>query len=268
MLDFVAELKSRNIVLFHFGWVCLFFALGCLVFSLFSDTQVYGINAWFKPFKFAFSTFLYAWAMAWYCSYLPKSFSLPFFNWSIVILLGLEVAYIAFQAARGQLSHYNISTWLYANLYSAMAVAATLVTLYTAYVAYLFFKYDFLDLPNAYLWAIRFGLILFVIFAFEGFVMGSRLSHTIGGLDGGKGLPILNWSTQYGDPRIPHFIGMHALQILPLVSFYVLKSTKWCFFLSACYLGLAIFTLILALKGKPLLRTDYFDDKEEIVNSN
>ncbi len=47
------------------------------------------------------------------------------FNWSVIILLGFEIAYIAFQA----ISHYNLTTPAYAKLYSLMAIAATLVTL-------------------------------------------------------------------------------------------------------------------------------------------
>ena len=47
------------------------------------------------------STFLFVWAMAWYCYYLP-SFNINLFNWSIIVLLGFEIIYIAIQAARGQ----------------------------------------------------------------------------------------------------------------------------------------------------------------------
>ena len=107
-----------------------------------SNTQVYNVNAWYKPFKFAFSTFLFSWAMAWYCHYLPN-FNIHFYNWTVIILLGFEIFYIAFQANKGQQSHYNISTPVYATLYSMMAIAASLVTIYTGYVGLLFFKNSF-----------------------------------------------------------------------------------------------------------------------------
>lgn len=256
MLDFIQILKTRNETLFYYGLICLVSAIVFLALTKFTNTQVYNVNAWYKPFKFAFSTFLYAWAMAWFCHYLP-AFNIQLFNWTIIILLGFEIFYIAFQANRGQLSHYNLSTPTYAALYSIMALAATLVTIYTAYVGILFFKYDFPTLPNYYLWAIRFGILLFVVFSFEGFVMGSRLTHTIGGKDGDLGIPLLNWSTKYGDPRIAHFIGMHALQVIPLLSFYLLKSTKATIIVSIVYLLLAVFTLVQALQGKPLFKSKH-----------
>lgn len=253
MMTFITNLKERNEALYYFGLICLVFAILCLILSKFSSAQVYNVSAWYKPFKFAFSTFLYVWAMAWFCYYLPN-FNITWFNWVVIILLAFEIVYIAFQAARGQMSHFNLSTPFYSAMYSLMAFAASAVTVYTAYVAYQFFVQKMPDLPVYYLWSIRLGLIIFVIFAFEGFVMGSKLTHTIGGADGGPGLPVLNWSTKFGDPRIAHFIGMHALQVLPILSFYLLKNTKATILLSLLYLLLAVFTLVQALRGKSLFK--------------
>jgi hypothetical protein len=251
MIDFIQELKARNETLFYFGLVCFLLSITFLILSKTTTTQVYGVNAWYKPFKFAFSTLTFAWAMGWYCYYLPD-FNIKVFNWSVIILLGFEIFYIALQAGKGQLSHYNISTPVYSALYSMMALAASAVTIYTGYVGLLFFKGTFPDLPNYYLWAIRLAMIIFVIFSFEGFAMGSRLNHSVGALNDNSNLFILGWSKTVGDLRVAHFIGMHALQVLPIVSFYLLKSTKLTVALSIAYGILALLTLIQAVKGRPL----------------
>jgi hypothetical protein len=253
MISFLHELKERNETLFYYGIICLLSAMVFLAMTRLSNVQVFGVNAWYKPFKFAFSTFLFTWAMAWYCHYLPD-FNVKLFNWSIIILLGFEIAYIAFQAGRGQLSHYNISTPVYSFLYTMMAIAASLVTFYTAYVGVLFFKTDFPNLPDYYLWSIRLALVLFVVFSFEGFAMGGRLNHSVGALNDNSNWFILGWSRTVGDLRVAHFIGMHALQVLPIISFYILKNTKLTIGISILYGLLALATLIQALQGKPLIR--------------
>ena len=253
MIDFLHNLKQRNETLFYYGLLCLVLSLVFIALTKITTTQVYNVNAWYKPFKFAFSTFLFAWSMAWYCYYLPN-FNIKLFNWAVIILLGFEIFYIAFQASKGQLSHYNLSTPVYAALYSMMALAASAVTIYTAYVGLLFFTNTFPDLPNYYLWAIRFGIILFVIFSFEGFAMGSRLNHSVGALNEKSSWFIIGWSKTVGDLRVAHFIGMHALQVLPVLSFYVFKNTKLTLALSLLYGLLALLTLIQALQGKPLVK--------------
>jgi hypothetical protein len=252
-MTFIQELKTRNETLFYFGFICLLLSVIFLILTRTTTTQVHGVNSWHKPFKFAVSLGIYSWTMAWYCYYLTD-FNVKMFNWTVVILWSFEIVYIALQASKGQLSHYNLSTPAYSVLYSLMAIAATVVTLYTAYICVLFFKDSFPELPNYYVWAIRLGIILFVMFSFEGFLMGSRLNHSVGALNENSNWLIIGWSKTVGDLRVSHFIGMHALQVLPLLSFYILKNTKLTIGLSIIYLLLALFTLIQALKGKPLIK--------------
>lgn len=267
MTGFIQELQERNLTLYYFGLCCFLFAMICLILTKCTITQVYGVNAWFKPFKFAFSTFLYAWAMAWYNAYLPK-FNTDVFNWTVILLLGFEIVYISWMAGHGKLSHYNTSTPFYAAMFFLMAFAATVVTMYTAYIGFLFFIQSFPSLPDYYLWAIRAGIAIFVVFSLEGFVMGSRLSHTVGAVNDNSDWFIVGWSKTVGDLRVAHFIGMHALQVLPILSFYVFRNCRITMLVSILYGLLAFATLVQALQGKPVFNsvqkvTDISKDSKE-----
>jgi hypothetical protein len=254
MTSFFLELKDRNEILFYFGLINLALAALFILMGLLSNVEVAGANAWNKPTKFALSIGFYALTMGWLMHYLPHGRSISIISWLIVILLGLEIIYIGLQAGRGLMSHFNQSTPFYAGMYMFMAIAATAIAFITLYIGIRFFTNDFPNLPDYYLWAIRLGLLLFFIFSMEGFVMGANLSHTIGGSDGGPGLPFLNWSRKFGDPRVAHFIGMHALQVLPLLAFYVLKDIKLTILVSILYTALAVYVLVQALQAKPFLR--------------
>jgi len=266
-LSFARELKIRNEYLFYFGLICLILAFICIVLTKATTTQVHGVNAWNKPFKFAVSIGVFSWTMAWYCDYLAD-FNVTPFNWIVIILFGFELGYIVFQASKGELSHYNFSTPTYSLLYSLMGLVAVIVTLYTAYIGVLFFSQSFPQLPNYYVWAIRLGILIFVIFSFEGALMGSRMNHSVGAINDNSNWFIVGWSKTVGDLRVSHFIGMHALQLLPLLSFYIFKNTKATIIISLLYAVLATTTLVQALNGKPIFSQNEQKESEKINIKN
>lgn len=206
-------------------------AVGNIVGALVDPRQVTGAEVWLKPLKFALSTGIYSLALAWLIGRLPQGTRIS----RIAVLAGtvsavglaIELAIINGFALFGQSSHFNVTTPLHTAMWGLMAVSIVVVWGMTFVVAVLLFRAPLGDAARSL--AIRAGAIIALIGMALAFLMtgpqGSQLSdyqgivgaHTVGLPDGGPGLPLLGWSTDGGDLRIPHFVGMHALQVLPLV---------------------------------------------------
>ncbi|MFK7936881.1 MAG: hypothetical protein AB8G22_25430 [Saprospiraceae bacterium] len=251
---FINTLQQRNESLFYFNIACVIGTLLCIILIWTTSVEVLGINAWIKPLKFFISTVVFVTAMAWYIGYLPAGRYLDYYAWTVILILGFELIYICWMAGTGELSHFNNRTPFHVFMFGLMGAAIGIMTIFTAYIGYQFFIHSFPDLPNYYVWAIRWGILLFVIFAFEGYLMGGNNAHTVGAADGGKGITFLNWSITHGDLRIAHFVGMHALQVLPILAFFVLKDTKLVFLATGIYAFVAGFVLWQALRGIPFFQ--------------
>lgn len=247
------RIKAISPVLCYFslGYLALFLLL--VVLSQFDHRQLSGVNLWLKPSKFALSLAIYCLTWPLYLQFLPfKLLSRRFANFT-VLAMSFEMIAIVSQAARGQLSHYNVSSTYNAMVFSLMGVVIVSQTLFALYVGYTFFKVKALTISPALLWAIRLEIIISCIFALEGGIMASRLSHSVGVPDGGPCLPILNWSRIAGDLRIAHFIGMHALQILPLfVIASGIKNSRPVLIFAIIYFVLISLLLYNAMLGRPL----------------
>ena len=253
MLAFLSELTKRNKLLFRFGWFCLAGVVFCMIQFQRDTTFVAGINAWIKPLKFFLSIAIFSWTMAWLLYHLEAQGKVKIFSRMVVLVLLFELVVITWQAANGRLSHFNISTPLYGALFSAMGIVITILSLWTGYMAFLFFKQKKFNISNSYLWGIRLGIILFVIFSFEGGIMAARLAHTVGNVDGSPGLPLFNWSKEYGDLRVAHFLGMHALQLLPLVGYYLCTKNWQILLFSSLYTLFCVVTLVQAFFKIPFM---------------
>jgi hypothetical protein len=259
---FFHELYRRSKVLAITGWIHLALLAGMLVVSPFDSRLVMGINPWIKPIKFAISITIYVWTVAWLLEYLRlRSWTQRIISWGISISMLAEIACITAQAARGTTSHYNVNTPLDAAIFSIMGSMIALNSVLALVLLILFFIGRY-DEPPPYLWGIRSGLVIFLAASAIGGVMIAHGSHSVGVKDGGPGLPIVNWSTSGGDLRAAHFLGLHALQVLPIVGFLIGRHKRWAvrqktayvLALSGAYALLIAVLYFQAIHGLPLLR--------------
>jgi hypothetical protein len=192
-------------------------------------------------------------------------------------ILLLEVAIIDIQAWRGTTSHFNVGTLLDGVLFSFMGAAILVQTLTSVAVAVALWRQRFDD--RALGWALRLGLLITIIGASAGGLMvrptsaqlaeaqtTGRLAlagaHTVSAPDGGAGLPGTGWSVDHGDLRVPHFVGLHAMQVLPLLALalrrrrFVETRVRLVMVAAASYVALFAILLWQALRGQSLVHPD------------
>ncbi|MBL7770847.1 MAG: hypothetical protein JNK20_17860 [Flavipsychrobacter sp.] len=253
--EWIIKLKSRNQVLFYVVLASLTGALICGMLAVVSPLEVGGVSAWIKPMKFYLSLAIAVFTLAWLMVYLKNQKAVRRYSWVVVYTMIVELGIITYQAAAGQASHFNISSWTNALLYQVMGLAIIIFTFWTAYIGYLFFKQKEFPLwmNQGYIWGIRLGILFFVLSAFQGAHMSIINQHSVGGLDGGEGYPLVNWSRVHGDLRVIHFFGMHSLQLFPLLGYYMIHSKRSMQVIAASWFLFLVLLYIQVLKGFPLI---------------
>jgi hypothetical protein len=255
-------------------------ALAIAVVGLLVDPRtITGAPAWLKPAKFAVSITIYTLTLAWIFSLIPNWVrTRRIVEWTTAIVMVLEVVIIDLQAFRGTTSHFNVGTVLDGVLFTTMGAAIVTQTLSTIAVAVALWRER---LPDAALgWALRLGMIITIVGAMTGGLMtrptdaqltaaraGERMliagAHTVGAPDGGPGLPGTGWSTEHGDLRVAHFVGLHALQVLPVIALLLrrtrvntLARVRLTVMAAVSYAALYVILLTQALRGQSVLMPD------------
>lgn len=249
MRSWYTELQNRNLLLAKSGSFCFLLGVFLVFLPLVDPRELQGAYVWTKPAKFFFSIGIYFWTVGWLMKYLQDESYVRRISWGIWVLMLVELLIITYQASLGKLSHFNITSIVDGILFQIMGFA---IVLNSVLILLVFLKFrKITDLPPGYLMGIRLGMLIFLVAGLEGFVMSANLKHTIGAEDGQVGLPFLGWAKAYGDLRIFHFLGLHALQVLPVVAWVFLKNQpKKVLAIGIIYFLLSFGTLWLALQGK------------------
>lgn len=212
-------------------------ALGVLAaFALLVDAApVDGVHPALKPMRFGFSIALFLASMAVLVPALSVRASVrEGLAWTLAATMMVEMIPIIVQAGRGTGSHFNVRTPLDAGLWRLMTSAIAVAVLAMLIVTVVAWARPLLGrggtpLSPVVAAAWRLALVFFFLATVTGVRMAGQASHT---------------SPGGGDLRIPHFIGVHTLQTLPLVGLALARApldawSRWALFAAVAGLHLA-----------------------------
>jgi hypothetical protein len=263
MTTVLADARRGHSGLYRFAILMAALAVVLVGLAAVDQRTLLGAPLWFKPLKFAISFAVYGGALAWMLGQLPGP-ALRRTGWVIAVASTIEVAIIVGQAARGVRSHFNDDDALGGALFGVMGLTIVVLWLATLAIAVRFLREPGSDPVTRT--AIRAGLVVGLAGMSVGILMSTTLAHAVGVPDGGPGLPLVGWSTTGGDLRIAHFVGMHALQLLPLLAaglatfagqrVDVEGRRRIVLAVSSGYLALVLLLTWQALRAQPLLSAD------------
>jgi hypothetical protein len=209
-----------------FSSIALFLLAGVLLVAAgFDDRVIAGQNIWIKPFKFSASIAVYLVTLGLVLQFLQPIWRKRYAYLALAFMI-VEIGVIMFQAMRGVPSHHNFATPFDGALYAAMGIAIILNTLMLA-VMLMQMRRLRAGLQECYLLSIKLGIVFLIAGSMVGVLMSKRRAHSVGQMDAaGAVLPLLNWNLAAGDLRVPHFIGIHAIQILMFAGWFAAAAAE------------------------------------------
>jgi len=250
-----------------------------------------GAPAWLKPAKFGVSIAVYSFTLLWLLGHLRRDrrwrdWTVRIAGWTVVVVFAIELLAIGLQAARGTTSHFNYATPFDAALFVLMGNAITVLLVVNVAVAALVLSQRF-GSPSLGA-GLRWGMAITVLGMAQAFLMvmptaqqlagwqaGGDVTiigaHSVGAPDGlaadgatpAAAMPVTGWRTDVGDLRVGHFVGLHGLQVIPLLAAWLqrrrlreLQRSALVHVAGGGYLGLTLLLTWQALRAQPLLRPD------------
>jgi hypothetical protein len=249
--------KSKcNTTLLWTAVIHMVLAIVCIGLSWIDSREVLSVPLWYKPFKFAISIAVYTLTLSYLVPFVQKVKTQKWIATGTAVAMFVEMVLIAMQAARGTVSHFNREDAFGIIVYAIMGVFILFASVLLVWLGITLARHKPESWTASYHQAIQMGIWLTVVGTVIGGYMSSRVGHTVGASDGGPGLPILNWSTLYGDWRVPHFIGLHAIQVFLLLGWILQKNRnarmiQWIVFGTYCILLLG--AIVATYLGKPFV---------------
>ena len=249
----------------------------CLCLHLFDGRTLEGASVWLKPFKFGLSGAVMALTFAAVLSALSARRLAPRWLGRVMsVCLAAELALITLQALRGVPSHFNYQTPFDAGVFQLMALFIVVLFMSMVGLLGLALWHHFEDPLLGF--GLRSGLLIMVLGAGLAFAMPSQVTpaqhaalragqptliggHAVGPVADSERVPLVGWAIRAGDLRVPHFVGLHAVQVIPLFTLWLRRQSRgsttntrarralYAFVLA--YAGLFTVTLAQALNGLP-----------------
>ncbi len=202
-----------------------------------------GHNVWLKPLRFCVAFGVHLWTLWWLASLTRRQeVGDRWFGFSAALqacTAVLELIFIAVQAARGVHSHFNYSTLFDHAVFTAMGLGtavllAGLVLMVAGLVRW--------PADRVTTRATIAGLSIAVLGGLVGVWMVMPTVEQLALIDAGQRLawvgsawagtpstaqlPFFGWDLRTGDWRVPHFIGLHAMQAVPALAWLHQRAAR------------------------------------------
>ena len=258
LTSFLVQSRSRVFVQLTALSVLLLIAI--LIWGQFDQRALDGVAVWVKPAKFALSFLVHFATLAIIVACMsPGNAQLRIVEAVGRVMAAVfiaEMAYVIFQAAQAQHSHFNDTTSFHTAMFSLMGLGAVVLIALPVVIAWCAKRNSaFGPATQSGIW---WGAIIsFVLTVIIGGYLGGNGSHFVGNQSNPElALPFFGWSTEVGDLRPAHFLSLHALQVLPLIGLWADRTDQGIPIIWAAgfiYSALTVALFIQALSGQALI---------------